>query len=268
MFGAMQSDIMSRLSLAVHFMPFLELPSGKCLCECKLHLKWRKEEKKFIIVSCGKYSSGMDVVAYANWNSQYSFAMNVNGIANERHWKREMVSCNFFDSSMSYHVRRRVHVHTATHIHITQYAMHCNLVILHGRLFPINATHTEHFFLSGFFTLCYALHDKVSIACFHQPRHSKGYDFFLLVVVFVTFFLVAFPNVFTSICCLYKQIKKNINKSKYSYSYSYLPFRSVPLLWYIIHFQWLGPKRLNLCVHISIYLHLLEKERKSNSISK
>lgn len=106
------------------------------------------------------------------------------------------------------------------------------------------------------------MHEKVSIACFHQYRHTAKdmTDFFtaavavVIVVVFVHF-PICLPK------CIHfnllltqtnKQIKKYINKSKYSYSY--LPFHSVPFLWYIIHFRCCTPKRLKIFAFLYIFI--------------
>lgn len=93
-------------------------------------------------------------------------------------------------------------IHTF-HIHKMQYAVHCNLVILHGRLFPINAAHTEHFSFSLSRFLCtflFAQHYACVCRCFVCMkkcrslafiRHSKGYDFFsLLLLLLISFFFL------------------------------------------------------------------------------
>lgn len=182
-------------------------------------------------------------------------------------WKREMVSCNFLNHpclimcdvyTYSVHQYGPAYTHSYTlHIHIMQYAMHCNLVILHGRLFPINATHTKHFSLSlQFFfirsTLC--MHEKVSIACFHQPDTAKDMTFFrcFTVVVFIIF-PICLPQF-----VIYTETNKKININKSKYSYSYLPFRSVLFLQYIIHFQCWAPKT---CFSTSIFISWKEKEK-------
>lgn len=99
-----------------------------------------------------------------------------------------------------------------------QYAMHCNLVILHGRLFPINASHTQalrslYSILRIFFSLG-VVHEKVSIACFHQTAKDMIFSSLLLLFFVVVDFVpiaiaVAFPNGFTSICYMHTHTNKN-----------------------------------------------------------
>lgn len=91
-------------------------------------------------------------------------------------------------------------------------AICCNLVILHGRLFPINASHTVNAHANSSFTLCVRLSmtlEKKSVdRCFHHRHRSRRtqkdvYIFFSFVPVFTVFV----PNAFTSICCAHNPNK-------------------------------------------------------------
>lgn len=106
---------------------------------------------------------------------------------------------------------------------------------------------------SFFSTQCCALHDKVSIARFHQPDSVKDMTSFMLLrrhrrcCCFSYFSSLLSPMYSLQFVTPYKQIKKCINKSKFSCSY--LPFRSVPFgSVSMVHysFSMLSPKRRNL----------------------
>lgn len=177
MFGAMQSDIMSCLIFVMHIFTIhaISCCCVEMLCACEsVNCIWKKNcHHSHRAHRSTRYNHGwrtpIEICLYnecerdrlrEKWASE-------RGVSD---WKKETVSCNFESPCLITTIFLLqqicvfcvlcVHIAHHTHIHKMQYAMHCNLVILHGRLFPINASRTQHFFLffsshSVFFAACH-----------------------------------------------------------------------------------------------------------------
>lgn len=131
----------------------------------------------------------------------------------KRQSERERTGANERERERAYHVILNHHVLSPQYcrifcgmFNIHPNAICCNLVILHGRLFPINASHTAnaHKF---FHSLCSPLYDtrkkKVSIVAFIVIIIARDESKRICTIFFsfVPVFTVFVPNAFTSICC-------------------------------------------------------------------
>lgn len=166
-------------------------------------------------------------MAYANWNRYECCVKRIVSSREQRKGKSYHIILIHHVLSPQYSLAWQIYVcvRVTLNMHRMQYAMHCNLVNLHGRLFPINASHTDKhsfrflsldfvniFFLSPDFR---CVHEKVSIACFHQTAKDMVRFFCRYCCCFR--FSFPFPKVFASICCVHQQIHLKIA--------GYLPLR-------------------------------------------